>query len=211
MTASTLLLFLISSLALAVTPGPTMLLALSNGIAGGLRVAAFGIAGATLASGLLIGAVAIGLGTLLVASETLFNLVRGIGVVYLCWIGIKLWRARPHNVDQSALGTGGTALAPRRAFLRSAYVALSNPKAVLFFSAFLPQFINPAQPVGSQYLLLGLIFVSIDALVMLAYAMAGTRAVKYLSVRGLTVINRCCAGAMFLLAAALAGVRRGSV
>uniref|UniRef100_UPI00374D78BB LysE family transporter n=1 Tax=Undibacterium sp. TaxID=1914977 RepID=UPI00374D78BB len=70
MLLSTLLLFCISSIALAVTPGPTMLLALSNGISSGTRVAAFGIAGATVASACLIAAVAVGLGSLLLASET---------------------------------------------------------------------------------------------------------------------------------------------
>lgn len=208
MTNSSLLLFCISSIALAVTPGPTMLLALSNGMAGGTRIAAFGIAGATVANALLIAAVAIGLGAVLVASETVFNIVRVIGVLYLCWLGVKLWRTKPSAVDPSALRTSEAAMSPARAFVRSASVALSNPKALLFFSAFLPQFIDLSQAQAPQYVVLGMAFVSIDAIVMFAYAAAGTRAVKLLSARGLLIINRSCAGAMFLLAAALAAFRR---
>ena len=80
----TLLLFMAASFALAITPGPTMLLALSNGIVAGRRVAAFGILGATLANLILIALVALGLGVLLAASEALFNALRYVGVAYLC-------------------------------------------------------------------------------------------------------------------------------
>ena len=205
-----LLLFCTASLALAVTPGPTMLLALSNGIVSGARVAAWGIVGATLASGLLIGLVSLGLGALLVASEALFDLLRAIGVVYLCWVGFKLWRATPLAVDRGALAPGDGITGAREALFRSATVALSNPKAILFFAAFLPQFVEPDKPQAAQYLVLGLVFVAIDALVMFAYAGAGTRAVALLSARGLTLINRGCAVAMFLLAAALAAFRRAA-
>lgn len=85
MTPDTLLLYTLASLALAVIPGPTMLLALSNGITGGMRRAAWGIAGASLGSGALIAIVALGLGALLSASEWLFNAIRVAGVVYLVW------------------------------------------------------------------------------------------------------------------------------
>ena len=209
MTLHTLLLFVVSSATLAVTPGPTMLLALSNGIAAGVRVALFGILGATCASVMMIGAVAVGLGAVLLASETVFNALRVVGIAYLCWLGLRLWRAEPRALDASALARTAVP-SPRRAFLRSATVALSNPKTLLFFSAFLPQFVDASRPQSAQYLVLGAVFVSIDAVVMLAYAAAGTRAVKRLSAGGLRAINRACAAMMFLLAAALAGFRRAA-
>lgn len=213
MNTANLALFCVSSLALALTPGPTMLLALSNGITAGRRVAAFGIAGATLASSLLIAAVAVGFGAVLAASHSWFQLLRVAGVAYLCWLGFKLWRSRPlalHDALGAAAALHPARPSPGRAFVRSATVALSNPKAVLFFSAFLPQFVDPLRPQAMQYLVLGLIFVSVDALVMLAYATAGVQAVKTLSARGLQWINRGCALAMFVLAAALATWRRGA-
>jgi threonine/homoserine/homoserine lactone efflux protein len=207
----TLILFVPTSLVLAITPGPTMLLALSNGIVAGRRMAMFGILGATLANAVLIAMVALGLGVVLSTSEVLFNALRYVGVIYLCWLGIKLWRARSTAIDRATLAGDGEALTPTRAFIRSASVALSNPKGLLFFSAFLPQFINPGAAQAPQYVELGIIFLGLDSVVMFSYATAGMKAVRYLSARGLLMIHRACAVAMFALAAVLALARRASV
>ena len=208
MTADTLLLYTLASLALAVIPGPTMLLALSNGIAGGMRRAAWGIAGASLGSSALIAIVAFGLGSLLSASEWLFNAIRVAGVVYLVWLGVKLWRSEAIDVGAALAGSSATAQQGRFALLRSLAVALSNPKTVLFFAAFLPQFVDITHPQGPQYLVLGAIFVALDTGVMLAYAGAGSQAVRWLSRRSLKALNRGCAIGMWLLAATLAVWRR---
>ncbi len=204
---ATLSLYLVAVLALAITPGPTMLLALGNAIAGGRRAAFAGIAGATLASGVLIAAVAFGLGAVLAASTTLFEMLRIAGVLYLCWLGVKLWRAKSLGLADR-LDAGAPAMRSHAAFLRSLTVALSNPKALLFFTAFLPQFIDPARVLTGQYLVLGATFLALDACVMLIYASAGMRAVRLLSERGLRIVNRGCALAMFALAALLAAFRR---
>jgi len=208
MTFDALLLFVLASTALAITPGPTMLLALSNGISGGMRAAAWGVAGASLGSSIVIATVALGLGSLLAASEWLFNAIRVAGVVYLVWLGIKLWRTPPADVAAALTASSVPPLRGRLALLRSLAVALSNPKSLLFFAAFLPQFVDVAQPQGSQYLILGAIFVGVDTLVMLAYATAGTQAVRWLSQRSLRALNRGCAAGMWLLAATLAIWRR---
>ena len=208
MSLDTLLLFVIASLALAITPGPTMLLAMSNGIAGGMRAATWGIAGASLGSTIVIGTVALGLGSLLAASEYLFNAIRVFGVAYLVWLGVKLWRAQPTDVASELTAAAAKPLAGRLALARSLAVALSNPKSLLFFAAFLPQFIDTTQPQGMQYLILGAVFVGIDTCVMLGYAMAGTQAVRWLSQRSLRTLNRGCAAGMWLLAATLAVWRR---
>ncbi len=211
MKLDTLLLYALASLALAVIPGPTMLLALSNGIAGGMRRAGWGIAGASMGSSALIALVAFGMGSLLAASTWMFNAIRLAGVVYLVWLGVKLWRSnvadmRALLVRDSAAPTGP--LQGHVALMRSLVVALSNPKTVLFFAAFLPQFVDIARPQGPQYLLLGTIFVALDTGVMLAYATAGTQAVRWLSRRSLRALNRGCAAGMWILAATLAVWRR---
>ena len=208
MTLDTLLLYLVASLALAITPGPTMLLAMSNGIAGGMRAAAWGIAGASLGAAFLIAVVALGLGSLLAASEGLFNAIRAAGVAYLVWLGIKMWRSPPIDIRAALAASPADVLRPRTAFLRSLTVALSNPKTLLFFAAFLPQFVTSATPQLPQYLVLGAIFIGIDTCVMLGYATAGTQAVRWLSRRSLRMINRGCAAGMWLLAATLAVWRR---
>ena len=208
MTLDTLLIYVVASLALAVIPGPTMLLALSNGIDGGMRRASWGITGASLGSIALITVVALGLGSLLAASEVLFNAIRVAGVAYLVWLGVKLWRTPPADVGAALAVSGAAPLRGRLALLRSLAVALSNPKSLLFFAAFLPQFVDIALPQGHQYLVLGAIFVGLDTLVMLSYATAGTQAVRWLSQRSLRALNRGCAVGMWLLAATLAIWRR---
>jgi len=203
-----LLVFALASIALAITPGPTMLLALSNGIAGGMRAAVWGILGASLGAAILIATVALGLGSLLAASEWLFNAIRLAGVAYLVWLGIKLWRSQPVDIGTALATSPADARRGRVAFLRSLTVALSNPKTLLFFAAFLPQFIDTAAPQGQQYVTLGILFIVLDSCVMLGYAAAGTQAVRWLSQRSLRAINRGCAAGMWLLAATLAVWRR---
>ncbi|EYC51616.1 lysine transporter LysE [Hylemonella gracilis str. Niagara R] len=227
MPSTTLLLFLGASLLLALTPGPTMLLTLSNSAMGGMRIAAYGMLGANLGAGLLITATALGLGGLLAASETWFNALRWLGVVYLCWMAWQLWRTAPQPLRTQAIPSSdpenlaltlpssrtmpsrtAPTLTARSAFLRSFNVAISNPKTLLFFGAFLPQFVDPSTPQGPQYLLLGLLFLGLDTLVMLAYAGAGLQFVRFLTQRGLKWLNRSCAVGLWLLAATLALYRR---
>jgi threonine/homoserine/homoserine lactone efflux protein len=203
----TLLLYAAASFVLAATPGPTMLLALSNGISGGMQRAKWGMAGALMGSSIVITVVALGLGSLLATSELLFNALRVAGVIYLGWIGIKLWRSPPPDVA-AAIARPDTEPQGRLALTRSLTVALSNPKTVLFFGAFLPQFIDTTQPQGLQYLVLGAIFVGLDACIMVAYAGAGTQAMRWLSGRSLQRLNRGCAAGMWALAATLAFWRR---
>ncbi len=207
-TTQTLLMFATAALALAVIPGPTMLLALSNGMGGGLRRAAWGIAGATLGSALVIAVVAVGLGSLMLASAWLFDAVRTVGVLYLLWLAVQLWRSPVADVQATLAQVPGREVQGRAAFTRSLTVALSNPKALLFFAAFLPQFVDPAMALAPQYALLGALFVTLDAAVMVAYALAGRQAVRWLSVRGLRWLNRSCAAGMGLLALLLASYRR---
>ena len=208
MNANALLLYAVASLLLAITPGPTMLLALSNGISGGMRAALGGIAGASLGSAVMITTVALGLGSLLAASAWLFNAIRIVGVVYLVWIGIKLWRTPPMDVGRVLAESAAQPLRGRLALARSLAVALSNPKSLLFFAAFLPQFVDAGRPQALQYLVLGAIFVGVDIAVMLCYAGAGTQAVRWMSQRSLRALNRSCAVGMWLLAATLAVWRR---
>lgn len=207
-TVQTLLMFATASLALAVIPGPTMLLALSNGMGGGLRRAAWGIGGATLGSAAVIAVVAIGLGSLMLASAWLFEMVRWVGVGYLMWLALHLWSTPVTDVQATLVHVPGHEVRGRAAFTRSLMVSLSNPKALLFFTAFLPQFVDPAMPLAPQYALLGFLFVTFDALVMVAYALAGRQAVRWLSQDGLRWLNRACGTGMGMLALTLARVHQ---
>ncbi|MFJ4374067.1 LysE family translocator [Pseudomonas japonica] len=208
MDASTLLLYIIAASAVMITPGPAMLLALNNGASHGMRVAGFGMAGAMLSDLVLIAAVGCGLGALLQASEQLFSLVKWIGAAYLLYLAVVLWRA-----PVKALGVSGaaSAVSARSTFLRALIVGLSNPKGLLFFSAFLPQFIRPEQPVLQQYVILALVTASLDCLVMIVYALGGRHAVRAFSARVMQWINRGCAGMLAVLAVGLSLYRRNDL
>ena len=191
------------------TPGPTVLLALANGSRLGVRASLPGMAGAVLSDFVLISAVALGLGALLAASEFWFSVVKWLGVAYLAYLGLRLLRSRG-TLQLPAEAPQGPAQRPsgRGVFTRSFLVAVTNPKGYLFFSAFLPQFIAPAEPQLPQYAALAITFAAIDFGVMLAYAAAGARAVRLLRERGVLWLDRACGGALLALAGSLALYRR---
>lgn len=206
-----LLTFSFMALIVVVTPGPTVLLALSNGSRFGFLPAGYGILGAALSDAVLISAAALGLGALLAASAFWFNVVKGIGIVYLLWVGIQMMRSTGKlvfvsSVDCAQGGTNGHQI--RTIFSKSLLVAVTNPKGYLFFTAFLPQFLDPSQPLLSQYIILGAVFIIVDVLVMCAYAGLGVKAVQFLSDRSALWIDRTCGGLLIALAIALTFVRR---
>lgn len=201
MTIATICLYIAACFAVTVIPGPTMLLALANGTSRNWCVAGMGILGAALSDLLLIGAVAIGLGAILAASELFFSIIKWIGVIYLVWLAIQLWRHKPTSLDAGIKDSSSSAA---KAFRRSLLVALSNPKGLLFFSAFLPQFINTAEPQAIQYITLAVLTALLDMAVMTCYASGGAQAARLLTAKGLRRLNRACASSLISLAVFLA-------
>lgn len=202
----TLLIFSIVSFIGIATPGPTVLLALTNGSRYGVRASAPGMVGAVLSDFVLISAVAVGLGALLAASEFWFSVVKWVGVVYLAYLGIRLLRSKGPAAIPSEAETRQAS--GRAIFLRSFLVAVTNPKGYLFFSAFLPQFVIPTEPQLPQYAALAVTFAAIDFTVMVAYASAGAQAIRFLRARGAQWMERLCGGALLVLAGGLALYRR---
>ncbi|NSX92462.1 LysE family translocator [Agrobacterium tumefaciens] len=192
------------------TPGPTVLLALANGSRFGVRRALTGMAGAVLSDFVLIGAVALGLGALLATSEFWFGIVKWAGACYLAFLGIVLLRSRGTLDSAMQPADTGEATSASSIFLKSFLVAATNPKGYLFFSAFLPQFIDALAPQVPQYAALALVFAGIDFIVMFAYALLGAQAVRMLRQSGALWLDRICGGALLVLAASLALYRRAS-
>ena len=210
MTEMTLLAFALVSFIGIATPGPTVLLALTNGSRFGVRRALVGMVGAVLSDFVLIGAVALGLGALLAASEFWFSVVKWIGAGYLAFLGIMLLRSKGTLNDQLHGKTDNGSGSPGAIFWKSFLVAVTNPKGYLFFSAFLPQFIAPALPQLPQYAALALVFATVDFLVMFGYAALGSQAVKVLKASGALWLDRICGGALLALAGSLAFYRRAN-
>jgi len=135
--------FLLITFVLIITPGPIVTLVIATGASQGTRAALTTVAGTTLGNALLLAAIALGLSWVLNNAATLFEALRWVGAAYLIWLGIQAWRHAGRN---------GAAAAPRGHvhFWRGFAVALSNPKTIAFFTAFLPQFIDPTLPAERQ-------------------------------------------------------------
>lgn len=205
--SQTLLIFALVAFVPIATPGPAVLLALTNGSRFGWRAALPGMLGAVLSDFILVGAAALGLGALLAASEFWFSVVKWVGVAYLAWLGFRLLRSTG-SLSLPAGATDATRPAARSIFTRSFLVAVTNPKGYLFVSAFLPQFIDPAQAQWPQYVVLALVFAAVDFVVMFGYAAAGAQALRVLRANGLRWLDRVCGGTLLALAGSLALYRR---
>lgn len=207
MTASTLLVFALVALVTIATPGPTVLLALTNGSRWGVRRSLPGMLGAVASDFVLVGAVALGLGALLAASEFWFTVLKFAGAVYLAWLGWMLLRSRG-GLQLPVDGAPAAAPGARSIFMKSFLVAVTNPKGYLFCSALLPQFIDAQAPQPPQYLALALVFAALDFSVMLAYALTGAHAVRMFSAAAVKWVDRVCGGTLIALAGSLLLYRR---
>ncbi|MDB5964753.1 MAG: LysE family translocator, partial [Polaromonas sp.] len=155
---------------------------------------------------LLVGAVALGLGALLAASEFWFGVLKWVGAAYLAWLGVRLLRSKGgfEPGAQPAVGPPTAAAI----FMKSFLVAATNPKGYLFCSALLPQFIDPAAAQAPQYVTIAVLFAGIDFTVMLAYAFVGARAIRLLTVSATRWMDRACGAALLALAGSLTFYRR---
>jgi len=192
MSISTYLIYLAAVMLLIVTPGPTMLMCLTNAVNHGPWRALASLCGALAANLAIMALSALGLGALLAASEAAFTALKLAGAAYLIWLGVRTFRGG------SGLQLGQEHVPRRRSlFLQGVMVGASNPKSLLFFTAFFPQFIDPAAPVAAQFALLSLTFVFGDFIVLGAGAFGVGRIAPWLR-RAAVVrwINRVC-GSLF--------------
>jgi threonine/homoserine/homoserine lactone efflux protein len=203
MTVSTHLLYLAAVTLLVITPGPTMLMCAANALNHGPMRAMASVAGALTASLAVMGLSAVGLGALLAASATAFTLLKIAGAAYLIWLGIRMVRGSAPPLGEAP------AARSRSLFAQGLLVGASNPKAVLFFAAFFSQFIDAAQPVLPQFMLLSLTFVTLDALMLATCAVGVGRIAPLLrETKVVHWINRVCGGLFTLLGGLLLLSRR---
>lgn len=166
--------FVAASIVLLLIPGPTVLLILSYALSQGRRVALATVAGVTLGDFLAMSASLMGLGALVLASATLFTVLKWVGAVYLVYLGVQLWRSAGRGAALGALDE--TAALPARAvFGHAALVTALNPKSIAFFVAFVPQFVDPAAALLPQFAILIATFVGLAGLNTLAYALLADR------------------------------------
>ncbi len=197
--------------AIAISPGSGALLSISHGLSHGLRRASATIFG--LQAGLLIILLVAGggLGALLLASERLFLVIKTIGALYLIYLGIQQWRARVEvgpAVDAAAPALAAP-MSWRRRFITGFLTNLTNPKGIVFMVAVLPQFIDPARPLGLQLPVMAATMCAVDLTVMHGYALLGSRTQGlFRNVRAMRWQNRIFGGVLLAMGAALFFVRR---
>jgi homoserine/homoserine lactone efflux protein len=157
--------FLLITMILVITPGPIVTLVIATGASQGMRAALITVVGTTLGNAVLLTVIAFGLSVVLKNAAMLFEILRWAGAAYLIWLGIQAWRHA---------GESGAASAPRGRvhFRRGFMVALSNPKTIAFFTAFLPQFVDPSLPVERQLAVMCAVSVVVAAFMDAGWAVA---------------------------------------
>ena len=174
MTLSAYLLFLPACFAINMAFGPNNLLSVTNGARHGVSPAVIAASGRLVAFAIMIAIAGLGMGAVLVASELAFDVIKYIGAAYLVWIGIRLLRAPTPTAEVQARDAA-SAPPSMRALVRQEFtVAAGNPKAILVFTAFFPQFVVPGA-YASSYLLLGLTFLVFELVAIALYALLGAR------------------------------------
>ena len=141
MALTTWLAFLFAATLIAVSPGPGAATSMSVGLRHGYWAALRAILGLQSALVIQLSIVAAGLGALLAASTTAFNIMKLLGAAYLIWLGIQKWREAPQAVEGENI-----AMPPSGLFVQGLLVNLTNPKAIVFIAALTPQFIDPGRP-----------------------------------------------------------------
>lgn len=210
MSWQTLALFAATTCVVSMTPGPNMLLAMSLGLRYGPHRAAWGGAGMCAALALMAAVSALGLGALLTASTTAFEIVRWTGVAYLTWLGVSAWRAPVSPTDpRGAAGSDAGDGAAWRLFLRGSLASLCNPKALAYMTALFPQFIDPAAPLPGQLAVLVAVMMIFEFGWIMAYAVGGDRlAARLTDVAAARTLNRLTGGLMIAAGGLLAIARR---
>ena len=201
MTFTAWLLYVAAVLVLTVTPGPSVLMCISTSVNLGPRKALVASLGSTTAIVGIMALSALGLGTALAASESLFTALKWLGAAYLAYLGIKSLLSSATEIAVS--GGVESSSTSRRVYAEGFLVGASNPKALLFFGALFPQFIVASAPQVPQFLVLGVTFVFFELLWLTVYALSASKAKRWLQQpRRATLFNRAT-GTVFLVAAGL--------
>jgi homoserine/homoserine lactone efflux protein len=199
--------YLIATIILSVTPGPGVFSSLSSGLNHGFRMGVWNGVGMQAANAVLIGVVSLGLGALLLASETAFTLVKWLGVAYLVYLGIVTWRSPPRTFQREDDGAASV----KQVFLHGFLVSITNPKGIIFYAAILPQFIDVSRPPAVQYAIFAATTLLVDLAMMAGYTALAARVLSVMrDPSRLRWINRSLGSAFVAAGMGLAAFRRAA-
>ena len=195
----TWLIYLLASIGLSLSPGPNGLLALTHGVLHGARQTLYTIAGGALGFTVLIALSMFGIGALLATSVVWLTVLKWLGGAYLVWLGVQVWRSPPLGLE---LPVGAAPRSGASMFRQGALSALTNPKALLFFAAFLPQFIDPARSLALQFAIMAGTFALVEIGTELLIAAFAQRISPWLKRVGRR-FNQVCGGLFVAIGVAL--------
>ncbi|WP_407294708.1 LysE family transporter [Stutzerimonas zhaodongensis] len=210
MTLDTWLAFLVACWVISLSPGAGAIASMSCGLQYGFWRGYWNAIGLQLALALQIAVVAAGVGAVLATSSLAFSLIKWFGVAYLLWLALKQWHAVPEQLDDSAAPR--PVGRPLTLVLRGFLVNASNPKAIVFILAVLPQFLDPQRDLVLQYMHMGSTMVVVDLIVMAGYTGLAAKVLRLLRTpRQQRAVNRSFAVMFAGAAGLLATVRRAAV
>jgi threonine/homoserine/homoserine lactone efflux protein len=177
--------YILACAVIAVIPGPTVTVIVANSLRYGARAGLLNVAGTQLGLGLMMLILIVGLSSVIAAMGWLFDWLRWAGAAYLVWLGTKLLRS------PEAIADAGSTPAPRGGFLLQGFLVLmANPKALLWFGAFIPQFVDPSGNYVGQIIVLSLTAMAVALVTDGAYAVLTGRAGAFLSKRRVRLVSR---------------------
>jgi len=206
---STWITFVVAGCLIAVSPGSGAVLSMAHGLAYGVRKASATVLGLQIGLLLVFAIAGAGVGSLLLASELAFGVVKTVGALYLVWLGVNQWRAPAAPALEGAAATAHPSFGRRvlTGFLTNA----TNPKGIIFMVAVLPQFISQHAPLLPQLAILGATMLTIDTVVMHGYALLAASMQRFFRDAGaVRKQNRFFGGILVLMGGALFFVRRGA-
>ena len=200
--------YFVASWVIAVSPGSGAVLAMSHGLAYGVRGASATVLGLQIGLAFILLVAGAGVGAVLVASAGAFMVVKLLGAAYLLWLGFKQWRA-PVTLDDGGAQAGPPVMRLRQRVLTGALTNATNPKGIVFMVAVLPQFIDPKRPLLLQLLILLVTTLAVDTVVMHGYALLASRLRALLrSARARRTQSRVFGGVLMGMGASLLMVDR---
>jgi len=199
MDSSRWMVYVVVALVSVFSPGPAVLLAISNSVKFGLRRVAFSSLGNVIGLMLVSSLAMIGLGTILKSSAMLFGIIKFTGAAYLIFLGFKQWRSKENVFARISNVADTSQRSNRQLFLQAIMLALTNPKAILFFTALFPQFIDSERSLLPQFCILTTTFMVLSFGSLMTYALLAQTTRKWFSTQKNAQWFNRISGSIFML------------
>lgn len=210
MSLKLILVFALTEFLLCLTPGPAVLLVVSQGVTAGFKPSLRGSLGILSGNAIYFFLSALGLGALLLASATLFQITKWLGIAYLILTGIRMLVSRGEAETPADATVAATITRDRslKLFSQGLLTQLANPKAIIFFTALLPQFVSPGGRVLGQFLLLGIVSIAVEFPVLMSYGWLAQRSSRLIPERLSSLPQRIAGSFLICAGVGLASMRR---